>query len=75
MDKCVLSLALALPPLPSSCSLPSSPLLHCLPLLQLDAPHGHHPHHWVLVELALAVHQAVCLGSLDPHPLVHLSCH
>ena len=79
-DKCVLLLVLALPPLPSSCSLPSSstsssPLLHCLPLLQLDAPHGDHPHHWVLVELALAVHQTVCLRPLDSDPLVYLPCH
>ena len=49
----MLSLLLALPPLPlpSSCA---SPLV--LALLLLEASHGDHPHHWVLVELALAVH-------------------
>ena len=75
----MLSLALALPPLPSSCSLSSassSPLLHhCLPLLLLQASHGHHPDHWMLMELTLGVHQAICLGSLDSHTLIHLPCH
>ena len=64
----VLSLAL-----PSLSSFSASSLL--LSLLQLDASHWHHPDHRVLVELTLAVHQAVSLGSLDPHPLVHLPRH
>ena len=44
-------------------------------LLLLDPSHRHHPHYRVLVELALAVHHTVSLGSLDPHALVHLPCH
>ena len=63
-------LSLALPSLSSSSA---SSLL--LSLLQLDASHWYHPDHRVLVELALAVHQTVSLGSLDPHPLVHLPRH
>ena len=63
----------SLPPPPSTS--PSSLLSHCLPLLLLQSSHRHHSDHWVLVEFTLAVHQAICLGSLNPHPLVHLPCH
>ena len=63
-------LSLALPSLSSSSA---SSLL--LSLLQLDASHWYHPDYRVLVELALAVHQTVSLGSFDPHPLVHLPRH
>ena len=72
-DKCVLSLALPpLPPASPTTSLTSSLLPS---LLLLDPSHRHHPHYRVLVELALAVHHTVSLGSLDPHALVHLPCH
>ena len=55
LNKNMLSLLLALPPLPlPSSSSSASPLV--LTLLLLDASHGDHPHHWVLVELTLAVH-------------------
>ena len=41
-----------------------------LPRLVLKTSCGHNPDHRMLVELSFAVHQ-LCLGSLDPHPLVH----
>ena len=70
-DKCVL--LLALPPLPPASLTTSSTSSLLLSLLLLDPSHRHHPHHRVLVELTLAVHHAVCLGSLDPHSLIHLA--
>ena len=48
----MLSLSLALPPLP----LPLCSASLIFTLLLLEASHGDHPHHRVLVELALAVH-------------------
>ena len=52
LNKNMLSLLLALPPLP----MPLSSASLIFTLLLLEASHGDHPHHWVLVELALAVH-------------------
>ena len=63
-------------PLAAACPLPlPPPLHHCLPLLMLQAPHWHHSDHRVLMKFALAIHQAICLGSFYPHALIHLPRH
>ena len=43
-----------------------------LPWFVVQSSHRHNPHHRVLVEFTLAVHQ-LCPAPLDPHTLVHLA--
>ena len=61
----MLSLSLALPPLP----LPLCSASLIFTLLLLEASHGDHPHHRVLVELALQIEYrallCVALSALD----------
>ena len=58
-----------------SLSIPALPLSSAsryLPWFIVQSSDRHNPHHQVLVELTLAVHQ-LCPAPLDPHTPIHLA--